>query len=205
MIEIPGVYIHPMALVESEDIGEGTKVWAFAHVMKGSKVGKECNISGYAMIETGCILGNGVTIKPYVGVGNGVHLDDGVFAGPGAFIANDKLPRSRRLHDIEEIHARYLSEENWLAKTYVGRGVTLGAGCLVAPGLNIGAFAVISLGAVVTKDVVPHRIMAGFPARGIGWACMCGHALEDSGSAWVCPNCPRRYTLEGETLTLNPA
>ena len=197
------VFIHPLALVESDTIGAGTRIWAFTHVMKGVPVGESCNISDFVAVETGAFIGNRVTIKPYVVVSNGVVIEDDAFIGPGVILPNDLAPRSPRMAEMPEVTERYKAESKWLKITRIGRGASLGTGALIAPGLIIGDYAMVTMGAVVTKDVPPQRLVAGVPARGIGWACLCGIPLErkDEG-LWICPECGRKYSQSGESIQL---
>ena len=113
---------HPAALVESDDIGTGTRVWAFAHVMRGARIGSNCNIGDHAFVEAGGVVGDNVTIENNVCVWAGVSLEEGVFVGPNATFTNDRYPRSPRM---QEAAARYETPERWLARTIVERGAQL--------------------------------------------------------------------------------
>jgi len=194
-----GVFVHERALCESNDVGAGTRIWAFAHVMKGARVGRDCNVGEGAFVEGGAVVGDGCTLKNGVLVWEGVTLSDGVFVGPGVLFTNDRAPRSPRL---PEASARY-GDKSWLARTEVGRGASIGAGAAILPGLSIGAFAVIGAGAVVTRDVPEHAVVAGNPARPLGHACACGLRLArgaDGGDVRECASCRKRYVLRGGTL-----
>ena len=191
------VFVHPKAINESEQVGAGTRIWAFAHVMHGAVVGRNCNIGDHAFIESGAILGNGVTIKNGVLVWEGVELEDFVFVGPGAVFTNDRFPRSPR---NPVAHERYQTKA-WLEHTRVREGASLGANCTIVCGVTIGRYATVAAGAVVRKDVPDFRIVAGCPAREIGFACMCGHALPAQG-ALQCSACGRTYRKEGASLKL---
>jgi acetyltransferase-like isoleucine patch superfamily enzyme len=188
------VYVHSEAICESQRVGEGTRIWAFAHVMDGAVVGRVCNIGDHAFIETGARIGNRVTIKNHVMVWDGVTIEDGAFIGPGAIFTNDRYPRSRGL---VETGRRYGHKENWLVPTKVGRGASIGAGAIILCGVSVGSYASVGAGAVVTRDVAPHRIVVGNPARARGWACVCGAPL---GQPLCCPHCDRRYALTGGKL-----
>jgi len=189
-------YFHPNALVESDKIGAGTKVWAFAHVMKGAEIGENCNVSDWCVVENGACVGNGVTMKYYVIVGEGVIVEDGAFIGPGVYLSNDLYPRSPRMVGVKEVTDRYESKDNWLVRTTVRRSATIGAKASIAPGATIGEFAMVAMGAVVTKDVDPYRLVAGVPARPVGWVCICGFPLHESGEMeWKCSECGRVYRL----------
>jgi acetyltransferase-like isoleucine patch superfamily enzyme len=185
--------IHPTALVESEDVGEGTVIWAFAHVMRGARIGRRCNIGDHCFIETGAVIGDGVTVKNGVLVWEGVTLRDGVFVGPGVIFTNDVYPRSPRMDLVRE---RYAQKENWLVPTLVKQGATIGASAIVVAGVTIGAYAMIGAGAVVTKDAPPFALMLGNPAKQRGWVCPCGKPrvtrLEFVDGAATCETCARR-------------
>lgn len=193
-----GVFIHPKALVETDQIGPGTRVWAHAHVMKDVTVGRDCNICDGVFIESGVTLGRGVTVKPHVAMGEALTVEDGVFIGPHVVFTNDLRPRSPRL---PLTHDRYADKANWLLPTVIRRGATLGAGVVVSCGITIGEWAFAAAGAVLLQDVPPFALMLGNPARPVGYACACGATLAlDNGKA-ACGECGRTYTLAGRTLT----
>jgi acetyltransferase-like isoleucine patch superfamily enzyme len=180
---------HPTALVESDAIGAGTRIWAYAHVLPGACIGANCNIGDHAYIEGGAVLGDNVTIKNGVYVWEGVWLGDGVFVGPGAVFTNDLYPRSPRLPAVA---TRYIAKD-WLRPTRVLEGVTIGANATIICGITLGAYAFISAGAVVRQDVPPHALMLGVPARQRGWVCHCAHPLRKQEDGWFCPECHRTY------------
>lgn len=188
------VFVHPLAICESQDVGEGTRVWPFAHVMDGAVLGCGCNVGEHAYIEHGAKLGDHVTVKNHVMVWDGVTIEDHVFLGSGAVFTNDAFPRSRRLPEAAK---RYQRRDNWLVETIVRHGASIGAGAIIRCGVTIGRFAVIGAGAVVTHDVSDHRIVLGNPARVAGWACRCGRPLD---ADHQCPECGRAYRLEGDAL-----
>lgn len=144
-------YVHPRALVESDEIGSGTRIWAFAHVMAGARVGADCNVCDHTFIENGACVGDRVTIKSGVYLWAGTVIEDDVFIGPQATFTNDRFPRSRRPWTCEGITVR--------------RGATIGAGAVLLPGVNIGAAAMVGAGAVVVSDVEPACVVVGNPAR----------------------------------------
>jgi UDP-2-acetamido-3-amino-2,3-dideoxy-glucuronate N-acetyltransferase len=174
-------FIHPAAIVETECIGARTRIWAFTHVLAGATIGTGCNIGDHCFVEGGAVVGNDVTIKNGNMVWDGVTLEDGVFLGPGAILMNDLRPRSPRL---AEAAARYAGDA-WLARTVVCEGATVGGGAMVLPGVTVGAFAFVAAGALVTRDVPAHALVAGQPARVRGWVCRCGQdlAFDDASSA----------------------
>jgi UDP-2-acetamido-3-amino-2,3-dideoxy-glucuronate N-acetyltransferase len=190
------VMIHPKALVESDDIGEGTRVWAFAHVMSGAKIGKHCNIGDHCFVESGAVIGDQCTIKNGSMIWEGVTLGEGVFIGPNVLFTNDLAPRSPRLPDVK---ARYAEKKNWLAPTKIERGVAIGAGAVILAGITIGEYAMVAAGAVVTKSVPAHRLVIGFGARISGFVCRCGHSIQFRVNSAICANCKTRYlsTKEG--------
>lgn len=188
------VFVHPAALCESDTVGEGTRVWAFAHVMKGAVIGRNCSICGHAFIETGARLGNCVTVKNQVMVWEGVTVEADVFLGPGMIFTNDLCPRSQR---ATAAAARYRHKGNWLRPTTVRQGATIGAGAIILCGVTIGRNASVGAGAVVTRDVPDHRVVVGVPARIAGWVCACGTPLDE---ALNCPQCQRRFKIADGTL-----
>jgi acetyltransferase-like isoleucine patch superfamily enzyme len=181
---------HANAIVDSKRIGEGTRVWAFAQVMNGAVIGKDCNIGGHAFIESGAKIGNGVTVKNGVAVWEGVTVDDFAFLGPNCVFTNDLRPRSPRFPGGK---IRYQTKA-WVSKTKVGKGASIGANATIVCGVKIGAFAMIGAGAVVTKDVPAHTLMLGVPAKPAGFVCECGEALEFANGKCKCAVCGTRYT-----------
>ena len=141
---------HSTAILESEQIGARTRIWAFAHVLPTARIGDDCNICDHVLVENGAVIGDRVTVKCYVQVGEGVTLEDDVFIGPNVGFTNDKFPRSRQ----------WPSE---YARTLVKKGASIGANASILPGITIGAKAMIGAGAVVTRDVPPRAIVVGNP------------------------------------------
>lgn len=148
---IDGVFIHARALVESDQIGAGTRVWAFAHVMPGARIGAGCNICDHTYIEGGAVLGDRVTIKSGVYVWDGVSIEDDVFVGPQATFTNDRFPRSGQPFTLE--------------RTRICRGASVGAGAVILPGVTVGERAMVGAGAVVIDDVPAGCTVVGNPAR----------------------------------------
>lgn len=149
-------FSHPNALVESENVGRGTRVWAFAHILPGAVIGEDCNICDGVFIENDVVVGDRVTVKCGVQLWDGVRLEEDVFVGPNATFTNDRFPRSRQHLESYPV-------------TTVRKGASIGANATILPGLNIGQFAMVGAGAVVTKDVPPHAIVVGNPARISGY------------------------------------
>ncbi|MCI0344153.1 MAG: WxcM-like domain-containing protein [Chloroflexi bacterium] len=145
-------FVHPQAIVESEQIGRGTRIWAFAHILPGAVIGADCNICDHTFIENDVVLGDRVTVKSGVQIWDGVRLEDDVFVGPNATFTNDPLPRSKR----------HLDE---YPRTSVRRGASIGANATILAGVTIGQHAMVGAGAVVTRSVPPHAVVVGNPAR----------------------------------------
>jgi len=161
---------HPLALVESESVGPETRIWAYAHVMKGARIGARCNLGEGVFVEGEVVIGNDVTIKNGVALYNQVTVDDDAFLGPHCVFTNDRRPRS----------GRFKRPPSTFAPTRVGRGATIGANATIICGNQIGEYAMVAAGAVVTQDVGPHVLVAGVPARRIGFVCACGERLAAS-------------------------
>lgn len=198
MTRSANVYIHPDALVETDAIGPGSRVWAHAHIMSGVTIGPDCNICDSVFIESGVTLGRGVTVKPHVAMGEGLTVEDGVFIGPHVVFTNDLRPRSPRL---PLTHKRYASKTQWLLPTRVRHGATLGAGVVVSCGITIGEWSFAAAGAVLLQDVAPFALMLGNPARPVGYACACGATLNMNEGKAACLDCTRTYTLTDRRLT----
>ncbi len=182
---MPPRYTHPNALNESNTVGSGTRIWAFAHVMSGAQVGDNCNVGDHAFIETGASVGNNVTIKNHVCIWEGVTIEDEVFLGPHVVFTNDQYPRSPRMGAAL---TRYERRENWLRKTVVERGCSIGANATILPGIRLGAYSMVAAGSIVTRDVKPHALVMGIPARQVGIVCRCGNKL-DVDSETTCREC----------------
>jgi len=147
---------HQNAIVETKQIGEGTRVWAYAHILPGAKVGRNCNICDHTFIENDVVVGDRVTIKCGVQLWDGARISDDVFIGPNATFTNDLLPRSG--HHLEQF-----------PQTVIHRGASVGANATILPGITIGEYAMIGAGAVVTHNVPPHAKVVGNPARIVGY------------------------------------
>jgi len=191
------VFVHPTAQVETVDVGEGTRIWAFAHVLPGAHVGKDCNIGDHCFIEGGARVGDNATVKNGNMLWEGVTLEEGVFVGPHVFFTNDLYPRSQRL---PEVRNRYASKESWLVPTLVRRGASLGAGAVILAGVTVGELAMVAAGAVVTKDVPPHALVVGAPARARGWVCQCGRPLRFRHGDSTCQSCGAHFREEGKEI-----
>jgi UDP-2-acetamido-3-amino-2,3-dideoxy-glucuronate N-acetyltransferase len=150
------VFIHSHALCESKDIGAGTRIWAFAHVLPNARIGRDCNICDHVFIENDVVLGARVTVKCGVQLWDGIRLEDDVFVGPNATFTNDIYPRSKQYPAI-------------FATTLVRNGASIGANATLLPGITIGSFAMVGAGAVVTRSVPPYAVVTGNPAQIIGY------------------------------------
>ncbi len=185
------IFIHPTAVVEEGAvIGEGTKIWHFVHVRAGAKIGRNCNIGKDVYIDVGVEIGDNVKIQNGVSVYRGVKLEDDVFVGPYAVFTNDLYPRA--------------FNRNWkVVPTLVKRGASIGANATIVCGVTIGEYAMVAAGAVVTRDIPPHGLVMGNPARLRGFVCYCGKPLRDSDIVektsehvvFKCPECGKEVRI----------
>lgn len=169
------VFRHPTAIVETDRIGDGTRVWAFAHILPGAVVGRDCNICDHVFIENDVVVGDRVTIKSGVQLWDGIRLEDDVFVGPNATFTNDAFPRSKR-------------PPSEFSRTVVHRGASIGANATILPGLTIGSGAMIGAGAVVTGSVPSNAIVVGHPAAITGYVATTRVATGVPGSATPGPS-----------------
>ena len=186
------MFKHPLALVESNFIGEGTRIWAFAHVLPDAKIGRECNICDHTFIENDVVVGDRVTIKCGVQLWDGITIEDDVFIGPNATFTNDPFPRSK--HHLPP---------NSIPRTRVKTGASIGANATIVPGITVGERAVIGAGAVVTRDVPPDTIVIGNPGRIVAYVDTKTHAgaLATHSSA---PSGPAETSVNGVRLHYLP-
>jgi len=174
-----GFFKHPTALVETDQIGQKTNVWAYAHVMKGAVVGSRCNIGDHAFVESGAVIGDDVTIKNGVAVWQYVTVENRVFLGPNCSLTNDMRPRSKR---------------DWTpVATVIREGATVGANATIVCGCHIGRYAFIGAGAVVTTPVPDYGVVYGNPGRLHGFVCECCQPLTGKGRILTCKTCGLTY------------
>lgn len=179
-------FVHESSYVDNGvTIGKGTKIWHFCHVQTGTVLGEKCSLGQNVNIGNNVIVGNNVRIQNNVSLYEGVELEDNVFCGPSCVFTNVTTPRAHY-----PVHGIY-------AKTLIKWGASLGANCTVVCGHTVGRSALIAAGAVVTKDVKDYALMAGVPARQIGWVCECGHRLDNR---LTCSKCNRQYAEEASEL-----
>jgi acetyltransferase-like isoleucine patch superfamily enzyme len=157
------VFVHPRGLCESPNVGDGTRVWAFAHVLPGARIGRDCNICDHVFVENDVVLGDRVTVKCGVQLWDGLRVADDVFIGPNATFTNDPFPRSKRHRATPVV-------------TTIGPGASFGANCTILPGVSIGREAMVGAGSVVTHDVPARAIVMGSPARIVGYVDTESHA-----------------------------
>jgi len=183
-------YAHPTAIIDpGSEIGLGTKIWHFSHIMSGSKIGQNCNLGQNVVISPQVKVGNHVKIQNNVSVYTGVELEDDVFCGPSMTFTNVINPRS---HIVRKDEYR---------RTLVRQGASIGANVTVVCGTTLGRYSFIGAGAVVTRNVPDYGLMVGVPAEQVGWMCYCGIRLPNSTKRPVCPACGRRYLIQDNICT----
>ena len=184
---------HPTAIVESEDIGDGTRIWHFAHIREGAKIGRGCNIGKGVYIDADVVMGNNVKVQNFVSIYKGVTIGDDVFIGPAVTFTNDPYPRA------------FIWNEEEISYTKVESGASIGANSTIVSGVTIGAYAMIGAGSVVTRDVVPFGRVYGNPAKLKGFVCYCGNKLKtvveerEGGIVYGC-SCGKTVEIKKELL-----
>lgn len=180
-------FVHESSYIDEDvEIGKDTKIWHFCHIQSGARIGEKCTLGQNVNISNNVRIGNGVKIQNNVSVYEGVELGNYVFCGPSCVFTNDLTPR-----------AKYPKGKNRYKKTIVGEGASLGANCTIVCGHKVGNNSMIAAGAVVTKNVPAYALVAGVPAKQVGWVCRCGHILTEK---YVCPSCGRSYFMGDEGL-----
>lgn len=188
---IPPYYAHATAVIDDGcEIGKGTKIWHFSHIMPQCKIGQNCNIGQNVVVSPGVILGDNVKVQNNVSIYTGVICEDDVFLGPSMVFTNVINPRSA------------VNRKNQYSKTIVKKGATIGANATIVCGIEIGNFAFIGAGSVVTKSVPGYALVMGNPARQSGWMSQYGHKIVfgKDGTA-ICPESNERYRLTGGIVT----
>ena len=190
----PPYFVHESSYVDEPcQIGEGTKIWHFSHVMKDSVIGPSCNIGQNVVVSSGVRLGRGCKIQNNVSLYTGVILEDFVFCGPSMVFTNVVNPRSE------------VARKDEYKTTLVKHGASIGANATVVCGVTIGQYSFVGAGAVVTRDVPDFALVMGNPARRSGWMCRCGIKLRTNGATMTCGTCETcgsRYDLHGDVLRL---
>ncbi|CAN0618888.1 UDP-2-acetamido-3-amino-2, 3-dideoxy-D-glucuronate N-acetyltransferase [Burkholderia multivorans] len=181
---------HPTAIVdEGAEIGEGTRVWHWVHVSGGARIGRACSFGQNVFVANDVVIGDNVKVQNNVSIYDAVTLEDDVFCGPSMVFTNVMNPRSA------------VSRKNEYRRTLVRRGATIGANATVVCGHEIGEYAFIGAGAVVTRDVAPYALMVGAPARRLGWMCRCGERLPAAAAEHACGACGTRYRITDTDCT----
>lgn len=184
-------FSHETAIIDPEcKIGSGTKIWHFSHIMSGCTLGENCNIGQNVVISPGVILGKNVRVQNNVSIYTGVTCDEDVFLGPSMVFTNITNPRSA------------INRKSEFARTHVGKGASIGANATIVCGHDIGEYAFVGAGAVVTKTVKPFALVIGNPARQSGWMSEYGHKLRfDSEGIAICPESGDKYLLKDQEVT----
>lgn len=178
-------FVHPSSFVDDNvTVGDGTKIWHFCHIQAGASIGRDCSLGQNVNVGNNVRIGNGVRIQNNVSVYEGVEIEDNVFCGPSCVFTNVIAPRA------------HFPVRGAYAGTLVKEGASLGANCTIICGHTVGRSAMVAAGAVVTQDVRDYALMAGVPARQIGWVCECGRRLD---ATLKCP-CGRAYSPEGDNI-----
>ena len=183
-------FTHETAVIDMPcEIGSGTKIWHFSHIMKNARLGENCNIGQNVMIAPEVVLGNNVKVQNNVSIYTGVNCEDEVFLGPSVVFTNIINPRSA------------INRRNEYVKTRIGKGASIGANATIVCGNNIGAYALVGAGAVITKEILPYALVVGNPAKQIGWVSEYGHRLEfNSNHVAICKESKQEYNLKNNSV-----
>jgi UDP-2-acetamido-3-amino-2,3-dideoxy-glucuronate N-acetyltransferase len=188
---MPGYFAHESSYIDDgAQIGQGTKIWHFCHVMPGAIIGERCNLGQNVVVMQGSRLGNNVKVQNNVSIYEGVVLEDDVFCGPSCVFTNVVNPRS------------HVSRKAEYQRTLVRRGASIGANATILCGVTLGEYSFIGAGAVVRSDVPPFAIMVGVPARRVGWMCRCGVRLQFREGRATCAACGTNYQESDGALRL---
>lgn len=189
MNEKKSYFVHESSYIDKDSqIGDGTKIWHFSHIMSNCKIGKSCNIGQNVVISPKVELGDNVKIQNNVSVYTGVICKDDVFLGPSCVFTNVINPRS------------HVNRKDEYRQTIIHNGASIGANATIICGHNIGEYALIGAGAVVTKDVPSYALVVGNPSKLIGWVCQCGEQLLFSGEKATCHACGKEYEKNNESV-----
>jgi UDP-2-acetamido-3-amino-2,3-dideoxy-glucuronate N-acetyltransferase len=190
IMEKENYFAHETAVIDQGcTIGKGTRIWHFTHIMPDCTIGENCNLGQNVVVSPGVALGNNVKVQNNVSIYTGVICEDDVFLGPSMVFTNIVNPRSAVIRKDQYV------------RTVVGRGATIGANATIVCGNDIGAWAFIGAGAVVTREVKPYALVVGNPARQLGWMSHYGHRLDfDENGQAVCPESGRKYKLENDRV-----
>lgn len=184
-------FIHPSSIIDENcSIGKGTKIWHFSHIMSGAVLGKNCNVGQNVLVGNNVLIGNNVRIQNNVSVYEGVVCEDDVFLGPSVVLTNVINPRSA------------ISRKDQLKPTIIRKGATIGANATIVCGNEIGAYAFVGAGAVVTKNILPYALVIGNPARQVGWMSEFGHQLEFNDNKFAfCRESGQEYQINNNQVT----
>ncbi len=193
MKEIGGAMVHESSYVDhGAEVGDGTRIWHFCHVMSGAVIGKNCNIGQNVVVLGGATIGDGVKVQNNVSIYTGVHIADDAFIGPSAVFTNVINPRS------------FVPRKHEFKPTNVGRGASIGANATVVCGNNIGDYALVAAGSVVTRDIAAFELVIGSPAKRTGWVSRAGHKLNfDADGHAICPQTGEKYLLRNGKVELH--
>lgn len=184
-------FVHESSYIdENVQIGKDTKIWHFSHILKNTDIGEKCSLGQNVVVGPNVKVGNNCKIQNNVSLYDGVELEDDVFCGPSMVFTNVINPRA------------FIERKDEFKKTVLRKGCSIGANATIVCGNNIGKYALIAAGAVVTKDVMDFSLMVGVPAKSIGWVCKCAYRLkdfDDKGYA-TCPECNEKYQLKDNVL-----
>ncbi len=191
MGEKSAYFVHASSYVDEDcEIGEDTKIWHFSHIMKGCRIGKRCNIGQNVVVSPGVTLGDGCKVQNNVSIYTGVVCEDGVFLGPSCVFTNVINPRA------------FIERKSEYRKTTLKQGASVGANATIVCGHDVGRYAFVGAGSVVTKDVPDYAMVYGCPAKVQGYVCQCGEQIKFSGLVAACPACGKKYQMDESDHTM---
>ncbi len=192
------IFIHPTSLVETQHIGQGTQIWAFAQILKGATIGAQCNIGDHCFIESDVNIADNVIINHGNKIWSGVMLNNGRFVGPIQLLST----RQRLSVPQLSVASATYNNRQWLVTTRIHEGASIRSGATVLAGTQIGKFSIVGTGAVVTKDVPAYALVVGNPAHVRGWVCQCGQPLRFHNRLARCAICNLNYVKDGKAIKL---